>query len=133
MGRALLGGSPEATQADPEAAEANFGADPAMRAVFELMKADQDSGQGPGHWRTYLATTFDRWTTWPGYGFADLARIEVPTLVLVGDRDDFCSVEEGCQTYRSLPRGELAVVPDTGHEITTAKIGVLTEFLLRQA
>ena len=119
--------------ADPEAAEANFGADPAMRAVFELMKADQDGGQGPGHWRTYLSTTFDRWTTWPGYGFADLARIEVPTLVLVGDRDDFCSVEEGCQTYRSLPRGELAVVPDTGHEITAEKIGVLTEFLLRQA
>jgi pimeloyl-ACP methyl ester carboxylesterase len=130
-GRALLGGRLDATLADPDAAEANFGADPGMKAVFELMKTDQDSGQGPGHWRTYLSTTFDRWTTWPGYGFSDLQGIEVPALVLVGDRDDFCSVEEGCQTFRSLPLGELAVLPDTGHEITRGKVAVLTDFLSR--
>ena len=133
MGRALLGGRPDATSADPEVAEANFRADPGMEAVFELMKADQDSGQGPGHWRTYLSSLFDRWTTWPGYGFSDLAGIEVPTLVLVGDRDDFCTVEEGCQTYRSLPLGELAVVPDTGHEITSEKVDLFTAFLRRNA
>ena len=130
-GRVLLGGRLDATVADPDAAEANFGADPGMKAVFELMKTDQDSGQGPGHWRTYLSTTFDRWTRWPGYGLADLERIKVPTLVLVGDRDDFCTVEEGCQTFRSLPRGELAVLPDTGHEITQGKMAVLTDFLSR--
>ena len=129
--RALLGGSPEATRADPEAAGANFGQDPQMKVVFDMMKADQDSGQGPGHWRRYLTTTFDRWTRWPGYSFADLAQIEVPALVLVGDRDPFCSVEEACRTYRALPLGELAVLPDTKHEITAEKVAVLTEFIRR--
>ena len=32
---------------------------------------------------------------------------------LVGDRDPFCSVEEGASAYRALPDGELAVLPNT--------------------
>src|SRR6266540_4355224 len=37
---------------------------------------------------------FDRITQWPGYAFDDLGKIEAPTLILCGDRDDLCSVEE---------------------------------------
>jgi pimeloyl-ACP methyl ester carboxylesterase len=129
MLRITLGGSPEATSTDPEAAEASFSADPDMAAVFALMKADQDEGQGQGHWRTYLELAFPRLTTWPGYGFADLAAIDVPTLVLVGDRDHFCSVEEGVEVYRQLPQGQLAILPGTGHVITAAKVATTIDFL----
>jgi pimeloyl-ACP methyl ester carboxylesterase len=130
MMRQMLGGSPEATEADPDAAAAFFASQPEMASMFELMRADQDAGGGPGYWRTYLTTAFERATRWPGYCFEDLATIDVPTLVLVGDRDHFCTAEEGVTTYRHLKNGQLAVVPDTGHVITQAKIALLMDFLL---
>ena len=58
MCRMMLGGSPDATEADPDAAAGFFAQSDEMRAVFELMKADQDGGQGPGHWKTYLELAF---------------------------------------------------------------------------
>jgi pimeloyl-ACP methyl ester carboxylesterase len=131
MGRLIFGGSEDATVGDPDAFEAFFRADPMMRGVLELMQADQDSGGGPGHWRTYLGHFFEVVRQWPGYGFADVAQIDVPTLVIGGDRDEHSPPEDLVRTYRALPRGELAVMPDTGHEITPAKVAIMVDFLAR--
>ena len=86
---------------------------------------------GEGSWRTYLTYTVERWSQWPGYGYADLAQVSVPMLILVGDRDDFCSAEEAVVAFRSLAQGELAVVPDTGHSITAEKVEAVITFLDR--
>ena len=133
MGRTIFGGSPEATEADPDAAERAFQGDPQMAATFEVMKADYDSAQGDGHWRQYLDLFFDRITRFPGYTFDDFRSITAPTLILVGDRDHFCSVEEAAVAYRKLPAGELAILPDTGHEITSTAVDTTVDFLLRHA
>ncbi len=129
--REVFGGGPEATEADPDAAAA-WHEKMGLGHVFTLMQADQDAAQGEGHWRTYLRLFFERGSHFPGYTFADFSRIEVPALVMVGDRDMFCSVEDAGLAYRQLPSGELAVVPATDHAITTAKIAVLIEFLGRR-
>ena len=50
---------------------------------------------------------------------------------MAGDRDIFCSVEEGFVTYRTLPAGEFGVVPNAGHEITPAVIDTMIDFLTR--
>lgn len=131
MGRTIFGGSPDATEAAPDAAERAFQEMPPMAATFALMKADYDSAQGDGHWREYLRLFFDRATRSPGYTIDDYRSITAPTLMLTGDRDHFCSVEEGIAAYRALPAGELAVLPNTGHEITDAAIDTTIEFLLR--
>src|SRR5262249_46463841 len=110
MMRQVLGGSPDATEPDPDAAAGMFESSDQMRPMFELMKRDQDAGQGEGHWRTYLRFAWDRTTSHPGYMYADFTRITVPTLMLSGDRDDFCSVEQAVAAYRQLPGGELAVL-----------------------
>jgi pimeloyl-ACP methyl ester carboxylesterase len=123
LGRMVFGGSADATTADPDATAAAFAGDPHMAGVFELMRVDQDGPGGPG-WRDYLASYYEVLTTWPGYSFADLAAIDVPTLVLVGDRDSFCSVEDGVRAYRGLTDGQLAVVPGTDHVITAEKIAL---------
>lgn len=133
MGRMMFGGSPEATEADPDAAERAFRGEPQMAAVFERMKADYDSAQGEGHWRRYLHLFFDRITRFPGYTFDDFRSITAPTLILAGDRDHFCSVEEAAVAYRKLPAGELAILPDTGHLITPAAVAATVDFLLRHA
>jgi len=53
MSRQMFGGSPDATEADPEAAARFFSQSAEMQGVFELMKADEDSGQGKDYWREY--------------------------------------------------------------------------------
>jgi len=127
--RQILGGSPQATEADPDAAAAGLAQSPEMQAMFELLKADQDGAQGDGHWREYLRNAFHRTTRSPGYTFEDLGEIAVPTLILVGDRDQFCTAEEAVTAYRALKHGELAVLPATGHIITPAAIDTTINFL----
>ena len=58
-------------------------------------------------------------------------KIAVPTLVMAGDRDDFCSCEDGVTTYRSLRDGELAILPNTGHVITPLSVSIMQEFFSR--
>ncbi|MGE3590545.1 MAG: alpha/beta fold hydrolase [Ilumatobacteraceae bacterium] len=127
--RPLFGGRPGATRADPDATERTFNSIPTMASTFATMQTDYDSAQGQGHWRTYLAQFFDRTTTGVGHTTDDLAALTVPTLLIVGDRDMFCPVEVTCAAYRVLPAGELAVMPNTGHEITSCVIDTMTRFL----
>jgi len=128
MMRQMLGGSPDAQRSDPESMERFFAQSPQMSSLFEIMKSDQDGAQGDGYWRTYVELAFARTTTWPGYAFEDLRKIAVPTLVLAGDRDDFCSCEDGVTAYRSLRDGELAILPNTGHVITPLSVSIMQEF-----
>jgi pimeloyl-ACP methyl ester carboxylesterase len=130
--RQILGGSLDATRPDPDAAARGFEAPEQMRAMFELMKRDQDDGQGDGHWREYLRLSWDRCTQPPGYTYVDLARITAPTLILTGDRDDFCTVEQAVTAYRLLPDGELAILPGHGHYIGASAVEATVEFLTRR-
>jgi hypothetical protein len=65
--RQILGGSPDATEANPDIAARQFEASAQMLPLFELMKRDQDEGQGNGHWRTHLELTWQRVTNFPDY------------------------------------------------------------------
>jgi pimeloyl-ACP methyl ester carboxylesterase len=132
MMREFLGGSPAATEPDPDAAARLFEASEQMRPMFELMKRDQDAGQGGGHWRTYLQLSWGRTTTHPGYTYPDFERIPVPMLILSGDRDEFCTVEQAIAAYRRLADGELAILPGHGHYIPEAAIHTTIEFLQRR-
>jgi pimeloyl-ACP methyl ester carboxylesterase len=131
--RPMFGGSPDATAADPDAAERTFQSIPPMAATFATMKADYDDAQGDGHWRTYLGIFFDRAVAPISYAVEDFAAITVPTLILTGDRDMFCTIEAACAAHRALPAGELGIVPNTGHEITAPIIDTMTAFLTRQS
>ena len=128
MTRQILGGSPGATRADPEVSASRS---PELRAMFELMKADHDSAQGAGHWKTVIARTFDRVTEPHGYTVENLKAITVPALILTGDRDPFCTIEEGAAAYRAVPAGAFAVLPDTGHLITPDAVRATIEFFER--
>lgn len=132
--RPIFGGRPDATEADPDAAERTLGSmSPAMAATIATMRADYDEAQGEGHWRTYLGLFFDRHIAPFGYTVENFASITAPTLILTGDRDMFCSVEAACVAYRAIGAGELGIVPNAGHEITPAIIHTMTGFLLRYA
>jgi pimeloyl-ACP methyl ester carboxylesterase len=131
MMRTILGGRPDASAADPDAAARQFESMEPMRPMFERMKADQDAGQGPGHWREYLRLSWHRTTTHPGHTYADFSKITVPTLILAGDRDEFCSVEQAAAAYRNLDVGALAVLPGHGHHISPRAVAATVDFFAR--
>jgi pimeloyl-ACP methyl ester carboxylesterase len=131
MMRQMFGGGPEANRPDLGAFERAFAAFDPTGAMLGLMKADHEAAQGPGYLEKYLAQAFDRVTQPPGYTVADLRRITAPTLILTGDRDEFCTVEEGVAAYRTLQNGELAILPGVGHDITPQKVQISIDFLLR--
>ena len=54
--------------------------------------------------------------------------ITAPTLILVGDRDPFCSLDEGVAAYRALQDGELAVLPNTALGINPAAVQATIQF-----
>ena len=129
--RQMLGGGPDATGADFEAMARLSEQSQELAAMFELMEADHDGAQGPGHWKTVVAQTYERISQPHGYTFEDMGKIAAPTLILVGDRDPFCTLEEGVTAYRALQNGELAVLPNTGHLISPSAVQVSIEFLER--
>jgi pimeloyl-ACP methyl ester carboxylesterase len=131
--RMMIGGAPDATQADPAVAERAVAAIPPMAANFATMRADYDDAQGDGYWRVYLGQFFDRHVAAFGHTVADLANLSMPTLIITGDRDMFCDVDAACRAYRALPAGELAVLPSTGHDITPSIIDTMIDFLVRHA
>lgn len=133
MMRQILGGSPDATEPNPDAFEAMFSSSTETRPLFELFKADEDGAQGSGYWKTYIAGVFARTTQPMEYSVEDFARITAPTLILVGDRDEYCSPEEGVAAYRKLQNGELAILPGVGHFITPRKVQMYIDFLERHS
>ena len=101
--------------------------------MFELLKADEDGGQGDGHWAEYLRLAFHRTTQPPGYTFEDFAKITAPTLILVGDRDDFCTLDDAVAAYRPAASRRAGRLPGTGHVITPGKIDLTLDFFGRHA
>jgi pimeloyl-ACP methyl ester carboxylesterase len=59
-----------------------------------------------------------------------LKTIKIPVLVMAGDHD-FTSLEETALIYRSLPAGQLAILPGTGHGTFSVR-PELTNFVTRE-
>ncbi len=57
----------------------------------------------------------------------------MPVLIMVADRDHFCSAEEAALAVRHVAAGELAALPGTGHIITTTQVELMVDFLHRLA
>ena len=78
------------------------------------------SPDGPEHWMTLLAKTYDMWLQPVVIEPADLKKISIPVLVMAGDHD-FTSVEENAEIFRDLPNGQLIIVPASNHGTFTKR------------
>ena len=72
------------------------------------------SPDGPEHWMTLLAKTYNMWLQPVVIEPGDLKKISIPVLVMAGDHD-FTSVEENAEIFRDLPNGQLIIVPASNH------------------
>ena len=82
---------------------------PSFRTDYEKVAPD-----GPEHWWTLLYKSHQMWLASDILQAADLKKIKVPVLVMAGDHD-FTSIEETVESYRGLEKGQLIIIPGTGH------------------
>lgn len=82
----------------------------ALGSFFPTVKTIHQHGAGDDYWRQIS----ELWYDVPAYTDEQLSGIGAPSLVICGDRDH-ASLDESLRLYRLLPRGELAVVPNSAH------------------
>lgn len=106
----------------------------AMGGFYETLRTSHEHARSDDDFRAYLGEISALWYSVPDYSDAQLARIDVPSLVIVGDRDGV-SVDESLRLYRLLPRGELAVVPRADHGAGEKPVfwALVADFLARHA
>lgn len=86
---------------------------------------------GAQQWADLVRQTAPMWLDYPGLGPDDLRRIQVPTLVLGGDRDELIPLELTVRLYRDLPNAELAICPQTEHVGPTPERAAVFASLIR--
>lgn len=104
---------------------------------FVEMWQEWHAPRGAGYWKTLLIQISTMWMTPLDYTEADFRKIQVPALILVGDRDGAITLEEAVDMYRYIPNAELAIIPDSDHVFFWEKPEVfantIMEFCLRQS
>ncbi len=66
----------------------------------------------------------------PDFSPDDLRRLDMPALVMAGDRDPIVPLEQSLALYRRLPQGRLCVFPGAGHGIHRHNTPLFTAVLL---
>jgi pimeloyl-ACP methyl ester carboxylesterase len=102
-------------------------ADPAWRAT---LARQHDAGQGVGAWRRLLPAIAADVARQPLLTPGDMRKVEVPTLLCVGDRDPFAPVGHVWEMKRQLPDGRLFVAPDCGHEVMARRPALFNEAMM---
>jgi pimeloyl-ACP methyl ester carboxylesterase len=90
----------------------------AVAAAFEqtmLPMLRQSHPYGEQHWQSIVQQSATMWLTYAGLTREEVALINEPVLVVVGDRDEHVPVEEAVRLYRWLPQAELAILPGASH------------------
>ena len=100
--------------------------DPAWAAALARR---HDPFQGAGAWRRLMPAIAAFVTAQAPPSPAGLRRVEVPALVVVGDRDPVVPVPQAVALARQLPDARLFVVPGCGHEVPARRPGLFTEGL----
>jgi pimeloyl-ACP methyl ester carboxylesterase len=107
----------------------DLGDDPEAESVAMFKALYEATAIGPSHWPEFFAKTMKLWREQPTLTVDDVARVTVPTLVLVGD-DEAIRLSHTVALYETLPEGELAVVPGTSHVLTMEKPDLVNRLIV---
>lgn len=84
----------------------------------------------PEHFDDFLAMMSTSDADTRGWSDAQLAGIQTPVLLVIGDRD-FTTVAHGALMQELIPGSQLAVLPDTTHMAVTRRADLLLPMLAR--
>lgn len=91
---------------------------PTQPEALEESRRRHGAAHDENHWQV-LREAYLAFTNNPAelpFRPEDLAGIDVPTLILHGDRDEFFPVYIPVTMYTSLPHAELCILPRAGHD-----------------
>lgn len=112
----------EMRQLDPEKIAAKV---PAFAEALQKRHAPNDWKELLQHTGSMLEELGENNTLQPG----DYSSIEIPCLILLGDRDKMITLEETLNVYRSLPKAEMGMLPATAHPIEQANTAMLSSMI----
>ena len=121
-------------QREPRASVARRLMDPHRADVDDpdwgvVLARRHDDGQGVGAWRTLLPAIAADVAVQPLLTPSDLRAVDMPALVVCGDRDPFVPIGHAWELERQLPDGRLFVAPECGHEVMTKRPALFNEAL----
>jgi pimeloyl-ACP methyl ester carboxylesterase len=99
--------------------------DPTWAATLDRRHAPQ----GEGAWHRLLPAIAADVAVQPLLGPRDLRRIELPAMVVAGDRDPFTPVDHAWGLMRQLPDARLFVAPGCAHEVQVRRPALFNEAL----
>ena len=86
----------------------------------------------PNDWKEVLFKTANMMTTMGRENPLmpeDYAAINIPALLLLGDRDKMVSVEETMTVYKALPAARMGMLPGTPHSIEQVNLDALVFYI----
>ncbi len=97
------------------------------------LSADHVWSDDPDYWQKLLEQLSLMWWIPLDYTEEDFKKIREPFLILAGDRDQFCPVQQAVDMYRFIPHSELAVFPNATHStaISETTLPVVIDFFQR--
>jgi pimeloyl-ACP methyl ester carboxylesterase len=93
----------------------------------EELRRRHDTAQGQGGWQQTLRDVIHEVATQPEITPEELRRVELPAMVVCGDRDPFVSVGQAWGLQRQLPDARLLVVPGCGHDVMVRRPALFNE------
>jgi pimeloyl-ACP methyl ester carboxylesterase len=83
----------------------------------------------PTVWDRFLSGLVKMWNE-PQYISPDRIRsIQCPTLIAGGDRDRYISSEDLVDLYRLFPKGQLAIIPGSGHTVFKSNPALMVKLI----
>lgn len=104
-------GPPEAA-VDPAMLRFSVAPTPDSKGFQYLKEKYKHVAPDPAYWPKFWEKVAA--IRWAGFSNAELASIQAPVLIALGDHD-FVRLEHAMETLRLIPNAELAVIPDAGH------------------
>lgn len=86
--------------------------------MIETWKSMHESIYGADYWKELLVQISYLWFFPLGFDPESLGKIEIPVLILCGDRGDVITPSQAVEMYHYIPGSELCILPGADHFVT---------------
>jgi pimeloyl-ACP methyl ester carboxylesterase len=83
--------------------------------LTDTLRAAHSHVYGSEYMEIFVDKQIQMWTDSSNYPQDDIKRIEVPTLLIVGDKDEAVPLETQIEMLDLIPQAELAIIPSMTH------------------
>lgn len=107
-----------------------------MPDFVKILRDSHKYVYGEDYWIKLLENISKMWFDPKEFPGEEIKKIKIPTLVLLGDRDEFIPLNVAAEMYQLIPDAELAILPNATHSLCDTNCEhfnqIVLEFLQRQ-